>query len=343
MMAGPKVALLPFPFHPPGSATAPPPEAIRRLHSEILPFLPESIRRIIAELPEDIAEVLEEIRLRLGRPLMIVGGSGDLLLRPDGAVTDAPGVAFNVGTEEFRQAVQLVSQGSLYALEDELKGGYITLPGGHRIGLVGKAVNDRGKLKTLRQISGINYRLARAVPGAADAVLPHLIERSGGIYSTLLVSPPRCGKTTLLRDLVRQLSDGVPALRLRGHKIGLVDERSEIASCFAGKPQNDVGIRTDILDGCHKAEGMRLLLRSMSPEIIATDEIGHPEDAAAIEEAVNAGVRVIATAHAANPAELKERPSIRPLWNANVFRRIIILGRSRGPGTVEKIIEGDKR
>jgi len=342
-MVGPKAILVPFPDYP-SAGRAVPPEATAIVQKQILPFLPESIRSIIGRLPDETVAGMEEIRLRTGRPLMIVGGEGDRMLRPDGSVIELPAAAFAVSGDDLQKAVQLISQGSLYALEDELKGGYVTLPGGHRVGLVGKAVNDRGRLKTLRQISGINFRLARAVNGAADVILPHLIEPGGRhIYNTLLVSPPRCGKTTLLRDLIRQLSNGVLSLRLKGYKIGLVDERSEIASCFAGKPQNDVGIRTDVLDGCYKAEGMLLLLRSMSPEIIATDEIGRAEDAAAIEEAVNTGVKVIATAHAADLVELKERPSLKSLWNLNVFRRIIILGRSRGPGTVEKIIEGEKR
>lgn len=343
-MAGPNSVLASVHFHRSFDPAVPPADAAGRLYRQIIPFLPESIRRIIGALPGETAAGLEEIRLRFGRPLMIVLSDGDRMLRPDGTVTDKAGEAFVVTREDIQKTVQLVSQGSLYALEDELKGGYVTLPGGHRVGLVGKAVNERGKLKTLRLISGINFRLARAVTGAADPILPHLIEPGGGsIFSTLLVSPPRCGKTTLLRDLIRQLSDGVPSLRVKGFKIGLVDERSEIASCFAGEPQNDIGLRTDVLDGCYKAEGMLLLLRSMSPEIIATDEIGRTEDVAAIEEAVNAGVRVIATAHAADLTDLMGRPSFKPLWSADVFRRIVILSRRRGPGTVEKIIEGDRR
>jgi len=343
-MIGSHTVLAQLPVRRSAGRAALPEDTADRLQRQLLPFLPENIRRIIAGLPAETAAGLEEIRLRVNRPLMLVNGDGDRMLAPDGVTVELPADALTVTGEDIQKAVQLVSQGSLYALEDELKGGYVTLPGGHRIGLVGKAVNDRGRLKTLRQISGINYRLARAVNGAADALLSHLVERGGGnVHNSLLVSPPRCGKTTLLRDLIRQLSDGVPTLGIKGYKVGLVDERSEIASCFAGKPQNDVGIRTDVLDGCYKAEGMLLLLRSMSPEIIATDEIGRPEDAAAIEEAVNAGVRVIATAHAADPAELAERPSLKPLWDAKVFRRIVILGRSRGPGTIERIIEGEKR
>ncbi|MGE5577000.1 MAG: stage III sporulation protein AA, partial [Syntrophothermus sp.] len=159
------------------------------------------------------------------------------------------------------------------------------------------------------------------------------------ILSTLIISPPQCGKTTLLRDLARQISDGAPAIGLIGRKVGIVDERSEIAGCYHGVPQNDVGLRTDVLDTCPKAEGIMLLLRSMSPEVVVTDEIGGEEDVEAVEEACHAGVAVIATAHGHDLAELLRRPGTGRLIREGHFQRAVVLSRREGPGTLEVIVE----
>lgn len=249
-----------------------------------------------------------------------------------------------VEKEDLEKTMQIISQNSLYALEEEIKNGFITLPGGHRVGMAGQVVLEKGRVKTLKHISCLNFRCGREVKGAANALLPYLISGRGGRpYHTLLVSPPRGGKTTLLRDIVRQLSNGIPALGFEGVTVGLVDERSEVAGCYQGVPQRDVGIRTDVLDRCPKAEGMIMLLRSMSPQVIAVDELGRPEDREAVEEALNAGVTVITTAHGFSLSDLARRPVVRELIERQVFERIVILGRSQGPGTIEAVWDGKKQ
>jgi stage III sporulation protein AA len=160
------------------------------------------------------------------------------------------------------------------------------------------------------------------------------------VCHTLIISPPRAGKTTVLRDLVRQLSDGIPRLRFSGVTIGLVDERSEIAACYKGVPQLAVGARTDVLDSCPKAEGIRLMLRAFSPEVVATDEIGRAEDARAVEDALNAGVKVVATAHAGTIDELRKRPFFRYLLTLGVLERFILLERREKPGIVAAVMDG---
>jgi len=228
----------------------------------------------------------------------------------------------------------------LYAIEEELKNGFITIPGGHRVGITGKVVMDQGKIKTMKHLTGFNFRVCKEFPGSADKVMPYIISFPNKVRHTLIISPPCCGKTTLLRDIIRQVSEGVPLIRFKGLTVGVVDERSEIAGCHQGIPQMDVGIRTDVLDGCPKAEGMLMLVRSMGPKVIATDEIGKQADIEALQEVINAGIKIIATIHGENISDLIKRPGLKYLLEQEIFERFIVLGRSKGVGTIEEVLDG---
>jgi stage III sporulation protein AA len=308
------------------------------LARDILPVMPSSMRGLIERGAQAAGEDLEEIRLREGRPLSLVTSRGDVFLTPEGRTTADHRIAYRLGRDEMSRTFQLLSAGSVYALEEELKNGFLTLRGGHRVGLTGRAVIESGKIRTIKHIAGLNLRLAREIRGAADGIIPFLVH-SGGIHHTLILSPPQAGKTTLLRDLIRQLSEGNPRLGLTGLKVGLVDERSEVAACYEGVPQKDVGPRTDVLDACPKAEGMMLLIRSISPQVIAADELGRQEDADAIMEAIHSGVTVLTTAHGASVEEVWRRPAFAKLAEFGVFQRAAVLSRSSGPGTIEKVLD----
>lgn len=303
---------------------------------QVLPYLPFSLRSQIAALPDaDLAE-LEELRLKPDQPVLCRFRDKEALLTKDGGLSAAtstlPLRIFS--QEEMHKTVLLLADSSLYAFEQELRRGYITLPGGHRAGITGRAVLENGAIRTIKDISAINMRIARAVEGVALPLLPQLLAADGSVHSTLLISPPRAGKTTMLRDLARLLSDGIGTKPCR---VGMVDERSELAAMRLGVAQIPVGLRTDVMDGCPKAEGMLLLLRSMSPDVLVTDELGRPEDAYAMAEAAHAGVRVITSAHGNNEAEIRLRPVLADLLAAGAFQRIVVLSRRRGPGTVEEV------
>lgn len=306
----------------------------------ILPSLSPNIRYALQRISINYLKVMEEIRIRENRPLMIVINDRDYILTKDGKFTNSLKEAYIVNKEDTSNILQLISDYSLYAIEEELRNGFITLKGGHRVGLTGKVVLEDKKVKTLTYISGFNFRISREVKGAADSIIPYIKDKKGQIYHTLIISPPQCGKTTLLRDLIRQISNGDKSKNLKGHKVGVVDERSELAGCYKGVPQNDIGIRTDVLDACPKAKGMIMLIRSMSPNIIATDEIGSREDMQAIEEALNAGIKIITTVHGSNMNEINRKPVLQDLIASKVFERMIILSNRKGAGTIEGVIDG---
>lgn len=288
---------------------------------EILRIFSIQLRKVFCELKLDFAQ-LQEVRLRINRPLMIVYNNEEYFLHESGRITRSFQDAFIVSGKEIRETMEYISNYSLYAYEDELRQGFITIQGGHRVGIAGKVVMEKGSIKTIKHISFVNIRFAHEVKGCCERVLPY-IQKGQDIYHTLIVSPPRCGKTTLLRDIILHLS--------QNYNIGVVDERSEIGACYMGMPQNDIGIRTDILDCCPKTEGMMLLIRSMSPDIIAVDEIGSNEDYEAMKQVIHCGCKVIATIHG---------DSIDDVWNkpfGNIFERIIILDRIREIGHISGI------
>ena len=232
---------------------------------------------------------------------------------------------------ELMETMEYIAGYSLYAYEDELRQGFLTIQGGHRVGVAGKILMEEGKVRSIRYISFLNIRLAHQVEGCADKVMPFIVE-NGEVCHTLIISPPCCGKTTLLRDVIRQISNG--NAWCEGKNVGVVDERSEIGGAYQGVPQNDLGIRTDLLDCCPKAEGMMMLIRSMSPEVVAVDEIGDYGDIKAIESVLNCGCRLIATVHGSSVEDIEKKPLLQKMVKEHVFDRYIILSGKKKIGSV---------
>ncbi|MBM4762254.1 stage III sporulation protein AA [Bacillus sp. B15-48] len=286
---------------------------------EILSFLPKRIVDTL-ETVQQIQENIEEIRLRIDRPLEITAGGRPTFL------------SYIVQPDDGIQLLNRLGNFSMYTLEEELKRGYITIAGGHRIGLAGKVILDDGKVKAIRDVSSFNIRIAREKIGSANSLLPSIY--TGEWKHTMIIGPPQTGKTTLLRDIARLISSGIPDLRIPPLKVGIVDERSEIAGCVNGVPQLSFGPRVDVLDSCPKAEGMMMMIRSMSPDVLIVDEIGREEDSVAIMEAVNAGIKLIMTTHGTSLDDIVKRPTLKPIIELGIFERFIELSRATGPGTV---------
>lgn len=288
---------------------------------DILQLLPDEITKSLHSQfsPPEIQKI-EEIRLRIHKPVELVFQQRTKTVQKDGKV-------YLFSEKEAAQVMGRLSSHSLYSLEEELKRGYITVKGGHRVGICGQAITASGVVQHIHHISSFNIRIARQHVHCAESLINYLVD-DGRCVNTLIIGRPQSGKTTLLRELARQFSNGDSSSHRRAFKVGIVDERSEIAGCFHGIPQNDVGTRTDVLDACPKAEGMMMMIRSMSPEILIVDELGRKEDMEAIFEAINAGVQIIATIHGQDLEQIIKRPWIQPLLKAHVFDRFVELDRS---------------
>lgn len=275
----------------------------------ILDYFSINVRKIIEE---NYSDKIEEIRLRSNKPLCIKIGQENKL------------IDYIVKQQDVLQSFEKVCENSVYSYKRQICDGYITIRGGNRVGIVGSAIVDNGQVVNINYISSLNFRIARQIIGCSNLAVRELIDyENDSLYNTLLISPPGCGKTTLLRDIIRNISNGIEDFK--GRTVGVVDERGEIAAMYKGIPQNDIGIRSDVIDNMPKPEAMRILVRSMAPDVIACDEIGSLEDIKAIDYAMCSGVKGIFTAHGSSINEIERNPEISKLLDKHIFERIILL------------------
>ena len=284
---------------------------------EILRYFPNKIYQIFFNLFQEnnkIIDELQEIRMRTDRPIILRLREKDFILQ------------YNIPQSEILQIVERLCENSIYAYKNQICEGFITVKGGHRVGLTGSCVIVNGKIVNVKYISSLNFRIAREVLNCSTRVLREIIDiENKSIYNTILVAPPGRGKTTILRDVIRRLSNGIDEINFKGKTCGVVDERGEIAAMYKGVPQNDVGIRTDIIENVTKNQGIHMLVRTMAPEIIACDEIGSSDDVEAIHYALYSGVKGIFTMHGKNIEDIKNNRQIYELIENREIQKVVFL------------------
>ncbi len=299
---------------------------------------PAELKEVLKKTPADIKRAVNEIRIRAGRPVVLICLKNRCcFLRPDGLLESDAAKGFSVPGRMIEESVRSMSGYSLHSVQNSLLNGFLTLPGGHRAGLSGSVAWEGDRITAVRRTDCINLRIARQVFGAADKLVSHY--KRYGLDGTLIVGPPASGKTTVLKDLCRQLSNGLIG---EPRKVSLIDERGEIAAVYKGQPQNDVGWNTDVFDGYSKRIGIDTAIRSMSPDVIVCDEIGGRGDEENILSGVNAGVVMIATAHAASLEELLARKSTAAVLKSGAFRWIVLLDGARNAGNIKEIVRYDE-
>lgn len=310
---------------------------------EIQPFrqvcemLPDCIKERLVYLDSLTQSLTQEIRLRTGRPIQLsLGeGKGERFVSRQGKAEESPawcdGAA--VSQAEVYQTFRAICGYSIHTHQQELREGYVFMKGGHRAGICGTAVMERGQTAGVRDISSINIRLARQIQGVALPLLRGSWRPEG--KGILLAGPPTSGKTTMIRDMARILSSGFQG---RYYKVTVIDERGEIAACSGGQPQNDIGLCCDVLDGYEKGEGMMMALKTLGPEVLICDELGSNREIQAVTAALNCGVRVIATIHAGSAEEVYRRTSLSALLDTGAFDQLVLLyGRERA-GEIRQVV-----
>ena len=296
---------------------------------EILKYFPSGILGKLNdffEINKNIENELQEIRIRSDKPII-------LKMRFKDYVID-----YRVEQSEVLRTLEKLCENSIYAYKNQLCEGFLTVKGGHRIGVTGTVVIENQKVININYINSLNFRIARQVVGCSNDIIGQILDiKNKTIYNTLLVSPPGKGKTTMLRDVIRNISNGIAELKFNGLTCGVVDERGEIAAVSQGIVNLDVGKRTDVISNVPKYIGMEMLVRSMGIDVIATDEIGNYSDIEAIKYANCSGVGLVFTMHGKDLTDILKRDGIKELLHNNLFRNVIVLSNKKGVGTVENI------
>lgn len=281
---------------------------------KIIEYFPDKLRNILFEKIREKEDCLEEIRIRNQKPIILKFNNDEEVIK------------YIVSSEEMVTILQLICENSIYSYQKQISSGFITLQGGHRVGIVGSCVIENNKIININYINSFNFRIARQVIGCSNNILKHILDENS-VYNTLIISPPGYGKTTLIRDIVRQVSNGNE--NFKGITVGIVDERSEIASLYKGVPQNDVGIRTDVIENISKSIGIKILVRSMAPKVIIADEIGTSDDIDAINYALCSGCKGIFSAHGSSINDIYRNPILKKLLDSWVFERLIFLDKKK--------------
>ena len=283
-------------------------------------YFPKHIKEALENnISEEEVNIIEEIRIRINLPIIVKLTEKEKI------------IDYKVSNEDINYIFQKICENSIYAYQNQIANGFVTIKGGNRVGIVGTAVVQNGKVTNLNYVSGLNFRIAQEIIGCSNKIMPNII-RGETIYNTLIIAMPGMGKTTLLRDIIRNLSTGFTDgnTKIKGQNISVIDERGEISATYRGGSQNDLGIRTDVLNDIPKAIGMKMAIRSMAPQIIAADEIGSVDDVNAIQYAICCGIKGIFTAHGNSVEDVKKNTELKSLIDNKIFEKFIIIKKEDG-------------
>lgn len=293
----------------------------------VFDFLPDEIIKSINEFKENRKEFVEEIRIRVNKRVSLKYGQENIFIN------------YVITKEEMDNILDRIFKGSRYTYQNEIVNGFVTIDGGHRVGLTGEVIIDDGNIININNISSLNIRISRIIKDVS-LFLDDYIVNDNSICNTLIVSVPGQGKTTILKDLIRRISDG-KIYGLRSLNVSVVDERCELATNIDKEGMNNLGERTDVISNVSKDKGMRILIRSMAPDVIVVDEIGTKDDVEAIKYAVTSGIKGIFTAHGDSFERLIKSPILRELIDLNIIERIIVLSKTE-KGKIEECFENTK-
>lgn len=289
----------------------------------ILKCLPTQLAKLILE---HNIQKLEEIRIRANKPVILKLGQVEIVL------------SYTITTNEIIGILQNICNNSIYTYQNQICNGFITLPGGNRVGIAGNVVIKDGQVSNISYIYSLNFRISHQINGASDNILKYVLDTENNtIFNTLIVSPPGAGKTTMIRDLAKRISNGINEINFRGLDVSIIDERGEIAAMTKGIIFNDVGIRTDVLDNVPKSIGIRMAVRSMAPKVIIADEIGNKDDVNIINYAICSGVKCIFTAHGSDMEDLLKNNEINKIINLQLFSKIIFLDEKQ-KGKIKNVV-----
>lgn len=289
----------------------------------ILKCLPTQLAKLILE---HNIQKLEEIRIRANKPVILKLGQVEIVLN------------YTITTNEIIGILQNICNNSIYTYQNQICNGFITLPGGNRVGIAGNVVIKDGQVSNISYIYSLNFRISHQINGASDNILKYVLDTENNtIFNTLIVSPPGAGKTTIIRDLAKRISNGINEINFRGLDVSIIDERGEIAAMTKGIIFNDVGIRTDVLDNVPKSIGIRMAVRSMAPKVIIADEIGNKDDVNIINYAICSGVKCIFTAHGSDMEDLLKNNEINKIINIQLFSKIIFLDEKQ-KGKIKNVV-----
>lgn len=300
---------------------------------QAIEILTEKIKEILQRVENK--EEIQEIRLRINEPIMLMSKTGGYFINKHSKREENISQAYIINKLEIEEIFKIMCEYSIHSYEPEILQGYITIQGGHRVGFCGTAVkNESSKLINIKNISSINIRIAREKRGIGQEVVETILAERTKIEGILIIGPPSSGKTTLLRDITRIISEGINGVR---QSISVIDERGEIAAVSGGIKNNNLGNGCDIYDGYPKAEAIKIAIRTMGPSIIVCDELGSKVEIDSVKESINSGVELISTVHGSSLQEVKNKDHVRELIGTGGFKWAVELYDRSRVGEIKSI------